>query len=187
MIYYLFNWVNTLNNIAPVLISKLYHRDFDKRRPSYYNMSSIYSPIAFLSNASHIIDNIYLGSSYNASDRILLNNYNIKSIINTTGNIPNFYEDEEINYFNISINDNGEEVYTKAQLDASYDFICSNNQNNNILIHCVFGRSRSVTILLYYLIKKYNYTIEESLEIIKDKRYSINPSITFINNLQEHL
>ena len=182
MIYYILNWLNTFNNIGPVFAEKLYNMDFDKRRPSYYNMSSIYSPMAFFSSPTYIIDNIYLGSSYNASNKDFINNYNIKSVINVTANIPNFYETEGVNYFNISINDNGSESYTYEELEDSYEYICSNN-TDNLLVHCVFGRSRSVVIVLYYLIKKYNYTLDEALAYIKDKRYCINPSIIFIDNL----
>ena len=186
MIWYILNCLNTFNNIGPVFADKLYNMDFDKRRPSYYNMSSIYSPMAFFSSASHIIDNIYLGSSYNASNKDFLYNYNVKSVVNVTSNIPNFYEPDGVDYFNISINDNGEETYSYDDLEASYNYICSNN-TDNILVHCVFGRSRSVTIVLYYLIKKYNYTLEDALEYVKDKRYCINPSIIFIDNLRECL
>ena len=186
MLYYLLNLLNTINNISPILINKVYQKDFDKKRKSYYDMSPVYSPIALFSSLDHIIDNIYLGSSYNASDRDLLKENKIKNIINTTTNIPNFYEQDNIKYLNIEISDNGEESYTREQLDRSYDFILNSlHDDENIFIHCVFGRSRSVTIILYYLIKRYNYSIEEALNIIKSRRYCINPSIRFIDNLKE--
>tara|TARA_B110000208_G_C11583781_1_gene363558 strand:- start:171 stop:728 length:558 start_codon:yes stop_codon:yes gene_type:complete len=181
MLNYIINWFSTLGNIGPVMLNKIVNNNYDKKRESYYKMYSIYSPISFMSDCNFIIDNIYLGSSYNASNKLLLEYYEIKSIVNATANIPNFFENE-IDYFNININDNGEDIFTKENLENSYNFICS--QPTNVLVHCVFGRSRSATIVLYYLIRKYKYTIEEALLFLKNKRYYINPSITFINNLK---
>lgn len=186
MIDYFFNFIRTVNNITPVIITKIYNRDYDKSRPAYYNMSSVYSPISFFSNANYILDNIYLGSSYNASNWNLLADNNITNIINVTNNIPNFFENEnDIKYLNITKNDDGEDLFTKKELEKTYEFICNNN--DNILIHCVFGRSRSVTIVLYYIIKKYNISLEEALSFLKDKRYYINPSLVFLNNLKNFL
>ena len=185
MIDYFFNWCRTINNITPVIANKIYNREYDKSRKSYYNMSSIYSPISFLSYANFIIDNIYLGSSYNASNWNLLVDNNILSIVNVTNNIPNFYEDDGLIYLNIIKNDDGEDIFTYEELEQTYDFI--NKSNNNVLIHCVFGRSRSATIVLYYLIKKYNLSCNDALELLKKKRYYINPSLKFLDNLKKIL
>jgi dual specificity phosphatase 12 len=183
MIDYFFNWIRTLNNITPVIANKIYNRNYDKSRPSYYNMSSIYSPISFFSYANYILDNIYLGSTYNASNWNLLVDNNIYNVINATNNIPNFFKDDGITYLNIIKNDDGEDTFTKEEFEKTYEFI--NNSNQNVLIHCVFGRSRSVTIILYYLIKKYNFTCKDALDLLKAKRYYINPSLKFIDNLEK--
>ena len=183
MIDSLFNFIRTVNNITPVIANKLYNNDYDKSRPAFYKMSRIYSPISFFSYANFIIDNIYLGSSYNASNWNLLVDNNINGIINASKNIPNFFESDGINYYNIIINDDGEDLFSLDELENAFNFI--NNSNCNILVHCVFGRSRSVTIILYYLIKKYNMSCEKALELLKNKRYYINPSIKFLDNLNE--
>ena len=39
-----------------------------------------------------------------------------------------------------------------------------------LLIHCNEGVSRSVTIVLVILIKKYNYDLKSAIEFVKSKR-----------------
>ena len=133
---WIYNFFNTFYNISPIFLERLKNMDFDKKRPSYYNMSKIYSPIALLSDCDYIIDNIYLGSSVNAADKDLLDKNNIGYILNITSVIPNFYE-SDLKYFNIKINDNGEESFSKEDLEKSYKFIIdlekedSDNNNND--------------------------------------------------------
>ena len=52
-----------------------------------------------------------------------------------------------------------------------------------ILIHCICGVSRSVTILLAYIIKKYNYTPQYALKLVKKKRNIANPNSNFMKQL----
>ena len=54
---------------------------------------------------------------------------------------------------------------------------------NSLLIHCIAGRSRSVTLLLAYLIFKYKYTVDEAIKLVKDKRDIIEPNPNFIKQL----
>jgi len=45
----------------------------------------------------------------------------------------------------------------------------------NVLVHCEMGRSRSVSLLIFYLMKTLDITYEDAYELIKAKRYTINP------------
>ena len=49
------------------------------------------------------------------------------------------------------------------------------------------GRSRSATVILYYLIKIHNMSLDSSIEYLISKRYVVNPSIKFIENLKNIL
>ena len=49
------------------------------------------------------------------------------------------------------------------------------------------GRSRSATVILYYLIKIHNMNLDDAIEYLISKRYVVNPSIKFINNLKNIL
>ena len=50
----------------------------------------------FLSPPTYIVNNIYLGSAFNASNKELLDYYNIKYIINITNEISNHFPDDDI-------------------------------------------------------------------------------------------
>ena len=52
-----------------------------------------------------------------------------------------------------------------------------------MLIHCICGVSRSVTIMMVYLIKRKKKTVIEALEIIRKKRSIANPNEYFMYQL----
>ena len=81
--------------------------------------------------------------------------------------------------------DDGIDEFKKEDLDNIIDFI--KRDKENVLIHCMMGRSRSATVVLYYLIKIHNMRLDEALNYLISKRYVVNPSIKFINNLKEIL
>ncbi|ODM91541.1 Dual specificity protein phosphatase 12, partial [Orchesella cincta] len=62
--------------------------------------------------------------------------------------------------------------------------ICNEVIPGNILVHCYYGVSRSATIVLAYLMHKYNISLEEALERVKSKREAIGPNHGFISQLK---
>ena len=146
-------------------------------------MESIYTHINnLITDPSLIIDNIYLGSAYNAYNKQLLEDFNIKSILNVTDDLPNLYTDC-YNYKNINIRDT-RDCFIGTYLDDAYNYI---NENNKvpILVHCYMGSSRSASIVIYYLMKKYGLNFNIAYSIVKSKRSLINPNINFVNELKE--
>ena len=169
--------------LYPIIINKILNLSSKDKRPAFFKSCLLDNVGALLSPYDYIIDNIYLGRCIGASNFKLLNNKKIKYICNISDNIPNFFSDT-LEYFNIIKKDNGRDDLNKDDLDKSYKFILnSQNTTHNILIHCFVGRSRSVSILIYYLMKKYDLTIKESILFLKSKRKWINPSIKFIKNI----
>lgn len=72
----------------------------------------------------------------------------------------------------------------KPLIDIGYYFI---NQavesNSNILIHCMAGISRSVSLIIYYFMKKYNAEYNDIYQSIRNKRSIVNPNPSFKNQL----
>ena len=139
----------------------------------------------FLSPPTYIINNIYLGSAFNASNKELLDYYNIKYIINITNEISNYYP-EDITYVNYKIYDNNKDRIGDF-LDDSFlklnEFI--NNNDGNILVHCFMGASRSATVVAYYLIKQFNLSPKLAIISLKEKRITVNLTNRFYNDLIE--
>lgn len=135
---------------------------------------------------NHIINNVYLGCFESAENKELLMKNNIKYIFNVavecnnSGGIKNMdifihkykiYDDYDIT-LNIL-----EDIYSNmSKIDTS---------DGNILVHCAHGRSRSVCIVLYYLMKNYGYSIDNSLELIKKARPIVHPSPNYLKLLSD--
>jgi hypothetical protein len=144
----------------------------------FYNIINQY--YFFFSSPTHIIDNIYLGSAFNAASYYTLINLQIKKIINVTQEItPYFNNDFEYKIYKLYDN-NHDDIST--YLEDSYTYI--NNTTDNVLVHCYMGSSRSATIVIYYLMKKYNMTLEESIKFVKEKRNIVNLTTKFKSELE---
>ena len=57
--------------------------------------------------------------------------------------------------------------------------------SKNILVHCFMGSSRSAAIVVAYYSLKFNKSIDESIDYVKDKRWIVNINTTFIQDLKE--
>lgn len=55
-----------------------------------------------------------------------------------------------------------------------------------VLVHCQRGRSRSVTIVLAYLIRRNGWTVAEALQYVACRRRCAEPNIGFIDALRTH-
>ena len=187
---------------------------------------------------THIIDNIYLGNAYNASNYAIIKQYNFNYIINVTKEIKNYYEQQNIDFYSdinnveiknvptsifsstetsITIYDNYCDIkylripiyddctnhitdYIKEAMDFIDDATRNNTENNtgnntgnntrnntgNILIHCYMGSSRSASIVLAYLIHKYDYSLSDALLFLKNKRNIVNINVNFVNDIKTY-
>ncbi len=134
-----------------------------------------------------IVDNLYLGNAYNASNFNQLDEFNITSILNITNEIPNYFEeDENFDYIKISIDDINKESIIN-HLDIALKFLNETKKekpNQNVLVHCYMGSSRSASIILAYLIKYYHLTLEDALKLLKEKRPVVNINVDFWKDLE---
>lgn len=143
---------------------------------NYYNQFK-----TFFSEPTYVIDNIYIGSAYNAASYNTLKKFNIHTILNITNEISEYYPDDFL-YKTYKIYDNNKDDISEYLNDA-YNYI-NNNAEKNILIHCYMGASRSASIVIYYLIKKHNMSLDEAYKFLKDKRPTINPSKKYAESLE---
>lgn len=135
----------------------------------------------FFDNPTHIIDNLYIGSAFNAASYCTLKKYDIGVVINMTKEISQYYSDEFI-YLQYEMYDDNKDGILNV-VDEVYQNIINhqNLQSGNILIHCFMGASRSASVVLYYLMKK-GMTFDEALTFVKNKRL-INPTHRFTKDL----
>jgi dual specificity phosphatase 12 len=137
---------------------------------------------------THIIDTIYLGNAYNASNYSSLVENNIGLIVNITCEIPNYYSYiPDFTYHNIYIKD-ANDNHIKSHIENVLNVIKTYREtrpDKNILIHCYMGSSRSASFVVAYLVKNHFYDVDDAISFIKDKRSLVNINTTFIRDLRE--
>ncbi len=134
---------------------------------------------------------IHLGSAYNAGNYKLLKSLDIKTVINVTSDISNYFP-EEFTYHKYLLLDGDKNEKTDIETENKQILnIFQNISDNikaskgNVFIHCFMGASRSVCGLLYYLMTEKNMTLDKGIELIKSKRGFINPNNRFIDVLRK--
>lgn len=129
-----------------------------------------------------VIDNIFIGSAFNAASSAIIHKFNIKYIVNVTTNINNYFSD--VTYVNVKIEDNNSDSIDDFLVPTYNKLIeFKNKRDGNTLVHCYFGASRSVCIVLFYLMKMYNMELYDALEFMKTKRYLIHPTETLLKSV----
>ena len=138
----------------------------------------------FYGEPTYIKNKIYLGSSFNAANKSMLDKHNIKYIINITAEINNYYPND-ITYVNYKMYDNNKESILYF-LEDSYKKIKQFQENNdgNILIHCFMGASRSATLVAYYLMREFNLEPYYAYKLLKKRRKLVNPTKLLYNDLK---
>lgn len=135
-----------------------------------------------MDSASQIVDHLYLGSEWNASDLVQLKALGIGYILNITREVDNFFP-QSFTYFNIRVYDE-EDVELMKHWDHTYRFIeKARLAGSKVLVHCRHGISRSASTVIAYLMKKRGWSMRETLEYVVERRDIVQPNPAFQNQL----
>ena len=131
-----------------------------------YNIYHIIDNMLGAYNIYHIIDNIYLSNLDSAESYALVEAANIKSVFRLSEDTNKSPYGKDIEFINFEVEDNFLERRNMMKVaERIYDLI--RDRSHNILIHCNMGQSRSVSIIIYYLIRKHKFSFEEAFLYIK--------------------
>jgi len=123
---------------------------------------------------------LYLSGMYPTRSEKILQQYGIDKIVRL-GKFPYTSLRPTLT---IEIEDFPNEPIDKY-LDQCYQFIDDALSNcESVLVHCMAGISRSVTVVTYYLMKKFSLDVENALTYIRKHRSIIRPNDGFIRCLQ---
>jgi len=133
-----------------------------------------------------ITPSIFISGELPASQRSTFDDLGITNVVNVTDDVKNFFEKEgRICYHNIRIEDHPS-VNILPYLSNSTDFIRDAlARGGKVLVHCAHGRSRSVSMVLAYLIRDQKVTLDEAIDTVKAQRGEARPNRGFLHALEQ--
>ncbi|XP_014243106.1 dual specificity protein phosphatase Mpk3 [Cimex lectularius] len=131
-----------------------------------------------------ILPHLFLGNAANSEDLETLTKHNIKYILNVTQNLPNVFEASgDIKYMKIPITDHWSQNLA-VHFPKAIEFIDeARSQEKGVLVHCVAGVSRSVTVTLAYLMGKHGLSMNDAFVWVRDRKPNIAPNFHFMEEL----
>ena len=123
----------------------------------------------------HILDHIYLGTCWGCEDKELLEKNKIKHILNCAfPKEPNHFEADEkkpFEYTGFHLLDHVGLGQLELFIDKSNTLISEcESSKRNILVHCSGGLSRSVSLIICFLMKHRDMSLIQAFDLIESKR-----------------
>uniref|UniRef100_A0A3Q0R2D7 Dual specificity protein phosphatase n=1 Tax=Amphilophus citrinellus TaxID=61819 RepID=A0A3Q0R2D7_AMPCI len=131
-----------------------------------------------------ILPYLYLGCAKDSTNLDVLGQYNIKYILNVTPNLPNMFEhDGHFRYKQIPISDHWSQNLSQFFPEAISFIDEARSKQCGILVHCLAGISRSVTVTVAYLMQRLNLSLNDAYDFVKRKKSNISPNFNFMGQL----
>lgn len=129
---------------------------------------------------SKILPNLYLGQATDANNKKLLDELGVTHILIVARELPEF-QCQGYSYLKVPAQDNY--TYDIAQhFDQMIAFIDEGRAKGAVLVHCMFGVSRSAAAVLAYLIRKKRFSFKRAFDFVNAKR-RILPNENFVRQL----
>ncbi|KNC28567.1 Dual specificity protein phosphatase Mpk3 [Lucilia cuprina] len=131
-----------------------------------------------------IIPGLFLGNAMHSGDARALQKYNIKYVLNVTKDLPNVFEASGgIQYLQIPITDHYSQDLA-MHFPAAIQFIEeARSKNSAVLVHCLAGVSRSVTVTLAYLMHTRALNLNDAFTLVRDRKPDVSPNFHFMQQL----
>ncbi|KAL1766068.1 dual specificity protein phosphatase 9 [Sigmodon hispidus] len=131
-----------------------------------------------------ILPNLYLGCARDSANLESLAKLGIRYILNVTPNLPNLFEKNgDFHYKQIPISDHWSQNLSQFFPDAITFIDEALSQNCGVLVHCMAGVSRSVTVTVAYLMQKLHLSLNDAYDLVKRKKSNISPNFNFLGQL----
>jgi protein-tyrosine phosphatase len=136
-------------------------------------------------NANAVIaQRLIIGDAVAAGDKSFLKKVGVTHIVNASTEVPNFFP-REFTYIKLNLNDDLTE-HIKTALESSFTFIDSALRNPRavVYVHCYAGISRSASVVLYYLMRKYRMSYDSAFRALSNARSVVNPNANYVRQLK---
>jgi predicted protein tyrosine phosphatase len=112
--------------------------------------------------------------------------YGIRYIINVTKDIPNMFEkDITFKYLQIGINDHSTQNVAAHFAECCAFIDEARRREAVVLVHCVAGISRSVTVTVAYCMYSMHLSLEDAFDFVRLHKPNIAPNFNFMSQLLE--
>lgn len=151
-----------------------------------------------INKIDEIIPHLFISNWEQSNNIITIEKHNIKAVLTIETlpkptNIVDYYHKNNIDFLFLYLHDFPIEDISQF-FEKSYNFINYHiKKGNNVLVHCRAGVSRSVTLVLNFIIRKMYetkkikvcpcYVLNYALYLIKQKRHVANPNEGFMKQL----
>ncbi|KAJ9579825.1 hypothetical protein L9F63_004531, partial [Diploptera punctata] len=131
-----------------------------------------------------ILPHLFLGNAATSEDSEALSRHSIEYILNVTADLPNVFEDSgSIKYMKIPIADHWKENLASF-FPKAIEFIDEARSNEKgVLVHCLAGVSRSVTVTVAYLMYKLSLNLNDAFNMVRARKSNIAPNFHFMQQL----
>ena len=138
-------------------------------------------------SATEILPNLWISGIVGVRSNTFYKNNNIKCVINCSKDLP-FFSSDTLN-IRIPVHDNLKKIEIQnlyKYMEKATNIIHSHfKKNQAVVVHCYAGKQRSASIIVAYLIKYGNMSIEDAVNSIKSKRvYVFTPCNNFIEAIK---
>lgn len=132
-----------------------------------------------------IMQHLYLGDETTAANHEALLRLNIGYVLNAAKECENCFEmNKNFQYKRLNLVDNPNQSALAQMLDESFEFLnAAREQNKGVLVHCKAGQSRSVTIVIAYLMRTYKWTLSHAYSYVQQRKPDISPNLGFMGQL----
>jgi len=131
-----------------------------------------------------ILPFLFLGNAQNSRDCDALDRHHIRYVVNVTPNLPNVFEDTGlIQYLQIPITDHWSQNLASFFPTAISFIDGARDRQEGVLVHCLAGISRSVTITVAYLMYKLSMSLNDAYDFVRRRKANISPNFNFMGQL----
>lgn len=139
-------------------------------------------------NPSKIYDNLYLGEVYHSSDEKFIKEKNIKHILTLLEYPCKLSVHPDYQYIKFKHINIGDKLSTNIYdyFTECIEFIKqAHEKGDTVYVHCAMGISRSVSIVIAYIMKENNMKFEEAFSYVRTCRPQAEPNMAFTYQLMQ--
>ena len=142
-------------------------------------------------NISKIKDSFFIGDKISGTNLDVLIQFKISHIINTAGTeILNYFESIGVEYLTLNWVESPSQILLDSNeqiVEKIMRFIAESlSRGEGLLIISAKGKNRCCIVVVIYLMKKYNWSVEKCIQFIKSKKDDIEIEPYFVAQLKEY-